>query len=687
MATAGSVRYQVKVETKDVRKATREVRSNLAKQRAQVRATKRAWDSLNTGLEGFAKRITSLRGVLGVALGGGVFGSFVKNAAAAGAELVELSAGVGDTVENVQKLTQAFKSDGIEAGKTIEFFEKLTRAAQEAGRGVKTYTDAFRSIGVTDFGAFARLSATEKAFELQERGTVVSREVLANFLRTTGGRGETATRLTGIFGQEGRVQSLFDGVEGLARVSQEAAENLKELDQAIFNLTNDVVKTFQEAVGDAAPEIIKLTEALRDQTPKLREAIEWIIRNGDNIRDIFLTAVGGGLALRGATGALSAAGTAAALGGGGAKAAQTLGRIAGPVSIVITGAVVLSILGQITRAARDEASRARALGVAEGLTTEELFAEVNQRAGAGISERVSRAYPAAAGFVRGDVAESAGVQAFAEELERRFFEAPRPTQEPIPVKVESVDAPPETPGIPPLGQLGYLRESFSTLTGFAPLPQLGGGQPSQDEIAGLLPGLARVTQRQNIAIRDEQRRREAIRDQEALYRAYEQSSIGTKALIDTAYSAGGAFRSLIRDLQDTSDETRTTSDKIKAFVGSIFDIFAQSFLDRQSGRLSDFLVRTLGFQHGGYTPVGSFIAGETGPELISTRRQLYVHNPQDTRQVLSREDSMGNTNITVNLRIEAIDAEGLDRAGDRISQRVGNDVFRALERDRHVLRG
>ena len=698
MANVGSVRYGVKVETEAVKRATRDVRRNLAQQRAQARKTERAWNDLNRSIGGITRRLGSLRSVAGLAIGGGAFGALIKGSAAAGAEVVELSAALGETVENTQKLQQAFEADGIAGEKVVDIFRRIRRYAVEAAEGNRRYVDSFRKLGITDIRGFARLGATGQAQALNRGASALGATERTAALSQIGVRD---SRVIGLLGQEGRLDANLAHIEGLARVSDEAARNLKDLDQAISDLTNDAVKTLQEAVGDAAPAIIEFTEALRSQVPKLETAFDFAV---GNLRTILETAgllVGGSLVARGAGGALSAASSLATLGGAG-KAAAALSRFSGPVSIAITGAVALTVLGKITQEARDAASRARGRGLAEDLSTEALFREVNRREGAGIGERVSRAYPAAAGYVRDEPADSPALEGFIEELERRFFAAPGPTQQPVPVVVEGVSGGGGASAAAAAAladrhdinraareasyeaNLERIRDEANRARTEANLEAFYRSQPAAD-ITGLLAGAGRVTARQNREIRGQMALDEQQREQERLWRAYENTTDTGRALVDTAYSAGSAFQALIRDLRDTGDETRTVGDKIAAFFGGLFDTFASSFINRQSNRLGDALLKLLpGFRTGGYAGPGLFVAGETGPELIASRRRVYVHNPAETRDL-----GRGGGSATVNLtfRVEAYTPDGFRRVADQVSEIVGSRVKRSLARDFNPIRG
>lgn len=677
MANRSSVRYVINADAEPVRKATREVRRNLAQQRAQARKTERAWESLNRSIGGITRRLGSLRSVAGLAVGGGAFGALIKGSAAAGAEVVELSAALGETVENTQKLQQAFEADGIAGEKVVDIFRRIRRYAVEAAEGNRRYVDSFRKLGITDIRGFAGLGATEQALALNRGAAGLGATERTAALSQIGVRD---SRVIGLLGQEGRLDANLAHIEGLARVSDEAARSLKDLDQAISDLTNDAVKTLQEAVGDASPQIIAFTEALRAQVPKLEGAFDFAIGNMRAILETAGLLVGGSLVARGTGAALSAASSVATLGGAG-KAAATLARISGPVSIAITGAVALTVLGKITQEARAASSRARGRSVAEDLSTEDLFAEVNRRSDAGVSGRVSRAYPAAAGFVWDRPEDSPALEGFVEELERRFFDAPGPTQQPVPVVVEGVAGGQATST---LGQLlrevpvsRYALREVEPGTGAPGLVRDIEGASSSyygRRYAGLTaqePGMA------------EER---VASEQERLWRAYENTTDAGRALVDTAYSAGSAFQGLIRDLRDTSDETRTVGDKIAAFFGGLFDTFASSFLSQQSNRLGDALLKLLpGFRTGGYAGPGLFVAGETGPELISTRRRVYVHNAAETRD-LGRGGG-GSATVNLTFRVEAYTPDGFRRVADEVSEIVGSRLKRSLARDFNPIRG
>ena len=696
-----SVRYRIDVKSDAVVKATRRTKRELAAQRAQVRRTKRAWDDLNRGIGSFASKLGSLRGVASVALGGGVLGGLIKSASGAGAALVELSAGVGGTTEEVQKLTQAFESDGISGEKAIEVFRRLNRGAVSAQRGIATFQRAFNDLGI-DVDRFINLSLTEKLLEINRGasglGVAARTEALANLqIRDA--------RVVGLFGQQGRLESNLRGVEDLARISGEAAANLKALDQAIYDLTNDAVKTLQEAVGDATPALIEFTEKLREQVPKLETAFEFAV---DNLGEILRTAgfaVAGGAAIRGVQGGFRGAAAAAnLLGRSGAAAALT--SYAGPVSLVLTGAVAMTVLGRFSQIANNQRARGRADEFAANATIAEILLEVERArearlttgrvgAGVGIGARAGVTDAPDSPYVQALLAAVGEREGAAESARRAAFEAAEAAREEAAEERKLADARKAQAAATALAEerekrLKDIRASIADesaqmraeadrralVEGITPFDT--SWQPGSREIASLVAGTRAV-------FGDTPER---VSEQERLWRAYRDTGDAGRALIDTAQGLGYSLQSLISDLRDTSDETRTAGDKIKSALGGLVDTFFARFLDSQANRLSDFLLKFLpGFAGGGYAGPGLFVAGETGPELIASRRPVYVHNPAETREMMREGIGGGGSSITVNLRVQALDAEGIDRAGRLLQERVSSAVERSLARDRHIIRG
>lgn len=174
--------------------------------------------------------------------------------------------------------------------------------------------------------------------------------------------------------------------------------------------------------------------------------------------------------------------------------------------------------------------------------------------------------------------------------------------------------------------------------------------------------------------------------QQDLRRAYEGSSDGAKALIDTVDGLGGSFGSLLRDIADTSDATRTLGDKLQDFVAGLLDTFASGFLDRQGNKLADFLLNRF-FHEGGYAAPGLAVVGERGPELVDFRTPGRVYSADELSRAVSTGGS-GAVNITFAPTITGVaDPVVLDRVLRDAEQRFKNDVFRSLARDTNFVRG
>ena len=563
MATVASIRAQYRVDTKAVNAATRKVRGELAKQRAQVRLMNRSWKTLGAGVDSYAKRIGNLRSVVGVALGGGIFGAAIKQAADFGAELVEVAGGLGDTVENVQKLQQAFASDGISNETTLKFFRNLTRAALEAERGVLTYAEAFRRLGITDVGAFSRLSATERSLALAQAGPTRSQEDLVYGFSALGARGADALKLANIFGQEGRLESNLAGIEGLARVSDEAAANLKALNQEFYNLRQNVLNTFRNAIGENSEALERFTRKLSRDLPEIIErltpTIAAISARFDNLLSAGGTLVASGFAARGAASAARLGGSVAGLAGaaGLASALPGVGQALAGAAITVGALSVIAELVEIRGETKFQ-ERVAGAGLTDlGNLADEVYAEILERIETLTATRsaAGRGYvsPSIEGLVEQDdhlrtlfgrYAQIVGMSADKLAIRNRKVEDAGVKQ--VEANKVIADASADEAAVRMM-RVADLRQSIAEEAAAERV-----AQGLRDRAGSIAPfdyswqpsdaGRARLVAGTRIAVGDTPRR---VAEQEELYRAYEQSSVGTKALIDASYGLGGAFRGLI----------------------------------------------------------------------------------------------------------------------------------------------
>ena len=151
---------------------------------------------------------------MGVAAAVG-FGYFIKQTIDAADTLAKLSRSSGLSVESLSALTHAAELSGISQETLAARMTNLNRRAKEAARGVKSYRQAFDSLGITLTDSQGRLRSTEDLLM----------DIADGFSKMKDGAMKAALA-TDIFSNQGvaMIPFLNEGREGLERLKAEAEE-------------------------------------------------------------------------------------------------------------------------------------------------------------------------------------------------------------------------------------------------------------------------------------------------------------------------------------------------------------------------------------------------------------------------------------------------------------------------------
>ena len=684
---AGGVGVRVTAEDREFRAAMRRTNAELRKQRRQLAEQRRAYRAVDRQIQGLIRRFTSFRAVIGVAAGGGIFGAAVKQAAALGAELVEVSRGLGDTVENSQRLRQAFASDGIAAEAVIKAFENIRRAAIRAADGEKQYLDALRSFGISDFRQFANLGSIEQALALNRGGARLSQaQIIAN-LRDIGIR--DASRFAGVFGQPGRVASNLAGIENLTRVSDEAATNLKALDQEMLNLRETIQGTFANAVGDSADElkdiIASVGQFFRQNADTIAVASATFAENLKEIGRALLISFGIGVGARAAQGGIrafqalktiiagAAAGTVAAPGAG-----TVIGALAGLAIAALTAKTALDAVGD-AEGQRTRIDALRQFRDANQFTRDAATAarvEVARELGVFLA-RVEDRTPGLLGFdspqeFRARL-QSLGFASVAEveaEFERLRIElavlSDLGRSDSLAQFNQSIRAVNESAG-QAAGSVGRLittvPRSTLDLGGFARLPvsqtegplgrlgrRLYGPEGVIEGLSPVSPGIDETRRTLGRLTGPLIQYRDAVRESAE---ETERRTLDELLLRDSIRQLQFSSHDLISSFVDGSRSVReAVADFVASLGRTIFDRASQTFFDRLLDRF---------FHEGGAVSPGVAVVGEQGPELVDFRTSGRVYS-NATLQNLGR----GGGGVVFAPTVYAVDPSGVRLAMENI---------------------
>ena len=673
MATRGTVRYRVSADTSQLPVATRRTKSELAKQRRAIRLAQAEWKRAASGVTAYANRVTSLRALGSVALaGGGIFGAAVKQASDFGAKLAENADALGTTVEELQKIQQAFGSDGLSPEAAIKGYSRLSRFIQEAKDGTAEYKEVLDALKLSALD-LERLTPTQQFSQIfgALSNPSLSTTDRVSYTRQLLGRDEGFLTLAS---ESGRFDRNLAGIEGLNRVSQEAADALKDLNQEIFNLKEDALKGFFQAVGDNSEAINEFIQRIRGGIPEFLDilfaAARTFEQNMTTIGYGLAAAYGLNLAGRGVSAVGSAvtaartirAGTIAARAGVGAVSGAAVG---GPVGAGIGTALALGSV------ALEAGIAAKALydfnrNLARGNEGAQMFAN-NLRAATTQERLAAIATPLVArqqairdalslGNLRAPNASGIGTYSLQESaLQRLGIESAEEAERILDTIGNRLDLIAQRSGRL-IGQAAASAVTASTGAAVSALPV---GPAGTVNLA--TAGRFAIGEAPRVDLSGERERREAER-------AAERAQANTQRWADSLAYADRIIA------QDTENRERQLTAGERFEGGLIASTNALALLSRVAGdgagKLDTFIkvlatiqqaksvfdiIKGLlpGFQYGGFAGPGPFIVGEAGPELISSRRQVYVHNNAETMQMLGEGRSASAPTINQTFNFDA----------------------------------
>lgn len=296
----------------------------------------------------FVRNFGSIRTVSTALLGAGGLGYLVKNTAELGATLVETAQSTGLTVSQLQRLQYVFEADGVEATQANRAFQRFNRSIAEAADGVAQYADSFDRIGVSVVGADGQIRGAydvllDVADGLAGLSSQAERTAVAMDLFERAG----ANFLTPL--QKGRasVEATIADMGRLGEVTPEAAQNLKDLLQAIADITLALRNRFAQALGENAKQIEEWLQQAVEKVPaaldRVVEVVKAIVENMELLVGVWATAF--------------AANTIASIFSA-AKALRTLARAA-KAATAANGLILLSsYMGTASAAAASLAAKA-----------------------------------------------------------------------------------------------------------------------------------------------------------------------------------------------------------------------------------------------------------------------------------------------------------------------------------------
>lgn len=270
--------------------AARQADRAMERNESRSRRLERQYTRFNTAAETQIRRLVSLRGAIGLALGGGVIARAVSDSAELGAELIEVSRVTGLTVEDLQGVRRVLEGDGINIGATNKLLQTFQRRIGEARVGLSTYVREFDALDIdaADLGSDTLDNLLLVAERLQDIDDLNLRSRIG--LTLFGREGARATEIFQRLGRDGLEVAVQDMID-LGVVSRENSEDLKDLLQVGTDLRNQFQAGLAEAIGESAEELGELARQLGERIPGAAERFAAVVETGAENMDLLVEGV------------------------------------------------------------------------------------------------------------------------------------------------------------------------------------------------------------------------------------------------------------------------------------------------------------------------------------------------------------------------------------------------------------
>ena len=247
-ATVGAIRVVSTVDSRPVERGLQRQNRALRNHRTQLSRTQRTYQSTAASAQTFATRLGGVAGALGIGIAGAGLATGIRQLSMLGANLVETARSADLSVESLQNLRFVAESDGVAADQLDRALLRLNRTLGEGQAGGKRAIETFAALGL-EIEDIANLQG-------EERFLAIARAIQQLGDRTL--QTEAATRIFGRAGQdllpvliqnEDALRNTIDRSEELGNVSEEHAQNLKDLEQSYADLEKIAVSALANMVG------------------------------------------------------------------------------------------------------------------------------------------------------------------------------------------------------------------------------------------------------------------------------------------------------------------------------------------------------------------------------------------------------------------------------------------------------
>ena len=303
----GTIGVDYKANNTQFVKASKENVTRLNQQQKALNRYRRQLRRMSNQVKSTVRQLTSFRSVVGVLAGGGGLNLLLRNQAQFGATLVETGRQIGVNVESLQLLRRVAEADGIAISELDNSLRQLSRRLGDSAAGNQEYAEVFERLNI---------AITDNAGRTRD-----ILDVFTDASAAISGLSDQADRAAAaydLFGRQGirLLPILQQGPEALARqiehfrrfgiLTQQQAEDLKELEQTYTDLSNVIRINLARAVANSSLTFQELNKNIARVIPDIVEpviqAISFLARNFESVVFVLnrlITALIAGRVIRG----------------------------------------------------------------------------------------------------------------------------------------------------------------------------------------------------------------------------------------------------------------------------------------------------------------------------------------------------------------------------------------------------
>ena len=256
----GGARVDISGQDAEFQRVMRRAGRAFDKQEKQIRKLRRTAKLYNNTVGRLTKGIAGLAAGAGFAALAQATSAAARESAGYGASLVEVSARIGTTVEDLQTLRRVFEGDGVAAEKFDQIMSALVRRFSADSPALQR---AIQKVGISLDDWYATGGDVAKLLPLLAQGMAQSTSQ-ADRLNLAQEAFSSAGRAAAVILQQGAeaLAANSEAMRSLGIVTTEEAKRLKDFDQALADLRTGELTKQAKAVANNTDAFLKHAEAV-----------------------------------------------------------------------------------------------------------------------------------------------------------------------------------------------------------------------------------------------------------------------------------------------------------------------------------------------------------------------------------------------------------------------------------------